>query len=345
MTKKRSQQADVPPIPAIYALTYLQLCEEQGGDPVDIAQAAGLDYNDLLQPNTLIDQQKFLNVLIQSVTFTRDNGIAVEAGLRIPPTAFGNLGYGLICSETAGDALDLCMRFWRLLDRDFTVTQNRNEDTSYLEFSEIETEAGLEVHTYYEFLFSSFYRGFELLLPNIDTGIELWFKFSPPEHADKVQSLLKNVHYNQPAYQIRFHSKILDMPLPMHNPTGLKFAIEQCEREISLYAPVSNKYSEQIRQKLVFSNDGYLTIEDLSKQLNLTARTLRRRLEDEGTTYSTLLEEAKRRDAIVLLDKKTIEVRDVALLLGYQDPANFTRAFKQWTGQTPSQYRSTRMKS
>ena len=64
--------------------------------------------------------------------------------------------------------------------------------------------------------------------------------------------------------------------------------------------------------------------------------------EDEGIQYKTMVEETKRRDAVRLLDDQVMEIQQVATLLGYQDPANFTRAFRQWTGQTPSQYRATR---
>lgn len=74
----------------------------------------------------------------------------------------------------------------------------------------------------------------------------------------------------------------------------------------------------------------------------MTPRTLRRRLDQEGTSFKRLMEEAKRRDALRLLDDYDLDVQRVAALLGYQDPANFTRAFRQWTGQTPSQYRATR---
>ena len=96
---------------------------------------------------------------------------------------------------------------------------------------------------------------------------------------------------------------------------------------------------------MVYGLDGYPTLEDISQRLNMTTRTLRRKLEEEGTNFKALLEEAKRRDAIQLLDDRNLEIQRVANLLGYQDPANFTRAFRQWTGQTPSQYRDTRSNS
>jgi len=65
-------------------------------------------------------------------------------------------------------------------------------------------------------------------------------------------------------------------------------------------------------------------------------------LQMQGVSYQGLLEEARRRDALVLLEKPNIEIQKIAELLGYNNPANFTRAFKEWTGRTPSQFRAIR---
>lgn len=67
----------------------------------------------------------------------------------------------------------------------------------------------------------------------------------------------------------------------------------------------------------------------------VSVRTLQRRLNDAGQTYSQLLEEARHQAALRLLDDRRVKIVDVALELGYSDPANFTRAFRRWTGRSP----------
>jgi AraC-like DNA-binding protein len=67
----------------------------------------------------------------------------------------------------------------------------------------------------------------------------------------------------------------------------------------------------------------------------LSVRTLQRRLADHGRTYSQLLEEARHQAALQLLGDKSVKIVDVALELGYSDPANFARAFRRWTGSNP----------
>ncbi len=80
----------------------------------------------------------------------------------------------------------------------------------------------------------------------------------------------------------------------------------------------------------------------MARRLGMAPRTLRRHLKQEGTRYSTMLDAARRRDALRLLDNPSLPANRIAELLGYEDPANFTRAFRRWTGQSPSQYRRAR---
>jgi AraC-like DNA-binding protein len=71
----------------------------------------------------------------------------------------------------------------------------------------------------------------------------------------------------------------------------------------------------------------------------ITIRTLQRRLADQGTTYSQLLEDLRHDLAIYLLRDPDREVSAISRELGYRDPAIFTRAFRRWTGTTPSEFR------
>jgi len=77
----------------------------------------------------------------------------------------------------------------------------------------------------------------------------------------------------------------------------------------------------------------------LAKRLAMSERTLKRRLQAHGTSYSRLVDSARRERAITLLLVPSVTVQRVATSIGYTDPANFARAFRKWTGQTPSNYR------
>ena len=74
---------------------------------------------------------------------------------------------------------------------------------------------------------------------------------------------------------------------------------------------------------------------------HVSARTLMRRLQDEGTSYQQLLDTVREELACWLLLRTTLPVEAIAGQLGYEDPSNFARTFRRWTGQTPSSFRGT----
>jgi AraC-like DNA-binding protein len=71
----------------------------------------------------------------------------------------------------------------------------------------------------------------------------------------------------------------------------------------------------------------------------MSSRTLKRRLLEHGTSFTQLLDQARRRDAVRLLEDPLMDVARVAEALGYRDPPSFTRAFRRWTGDTPTSAR------
>jgi AraC-like DNA-binding protein len=79
----------------------------------------------------------------------------------------------------------------------------------------------------------------------------------------------------------------------------------------------------------------------LAKQMQISERTLKRRLADHGTTFTALRNDVLLQRALRLLDK-ALSVSEVAARMGYTDLPNFTRAFRKWTGMTPVAYREPR---
>jgi AraC-like DNA-binding protein len=78
---------------------------------------------------------------------------------------------------------------------------------------------------------------------------------------------------------------------------------------------------------------------EIAAALGMSARTLSRRLRDEGTTFGEVLEQVRRDLALRYLKASDCAVYEVAFLLGYREPSTFHRSFRRWTGRTPSDYR------
>ncbi len=83
-------------------------------------------------------------------------------------------------------------------------------------------------------------------------------------------------------------------------------------------------------------------IEPVSKRLNMSARTLQRKLKDKGTTYQNELDHIRRELAESYLGHSHLTLSEIAFLLGYQEQSSFNYAFREWLGVSPGAYRQSR---
>ncbi len=113
----------------------------------------------------------------------------------------------------------------------------------------------------------------------------------------------------------------------------------QLERWLLSTGP-SADFSVSVRQAVrTLLLDGYPDIRLTAGAIGMSVRTLQRRLGESGLPYSRLIEEERFRTAVRLLADPSIKVTRVAIELGYTDLANFTHAFRRWTGVSPSEFR------
>jgi AraC-like DNA-binding protein len=126
-------------------------------------------------------------------------------------------------------------------------------------------------------------------------------------------------------------------------PTGNAELAYQNDKIVSDYlARFDNtRLSERVRtifiERLV---TGKFSEEQIADQLNLSLRSLQRRLRDEQTSYQQLLDETRLELALQYINRTSLSVAQIAPLLGFSDSSNFNRAFKRWLGISPSKYRA-----
>lgn len=86
--------------------------------------------------------------------------------------------------------------------------------------------------------------------------------------------------------------------------------------------------------------DRRFSLDGVAARLDMSVRSVQRTLDTEGTSYRRVLDDVRRAKAEMLLAQTSTSIAEIALTLCYDDPANFTRAFRRWTGATPGEYRS-----
>lgn len=116
--------------------------------------------------------------------------------------------------------------------------------------------------------------------------------------------------------------------------------LERQAAEIAARMPKGDGIAAEVRRVLASRlSQGEMQIENVARELAISARSLQRRLSEAGISYQQLLDDTRREAADTYLTNPTLAIGEVAYLLGYSEPAAFHRAFKRWKGQTPQAFR------
>jgi AraC-like DNA-binding protein len=170
--------------------------------------------------------------------------------------------------------------------------------------------------------------------------MELWFDWPEPAYFARYRERLPPVRFSRPANQLRFPSRYLARRPMLADDSAHDQALAQVQREYASVPGEDNDLVARVRAELVLGEAGYLQLEALAARLCMSSRTLRRKLDAQGASYQALLDEARQRDARQLLESSALDIQAISARLGFLNPPSFTRAFKLWTGSTPSEYRA-----
>jgi AraC-like DNA-binding protein len=280
-------------------------------------------------------------VLRNALALTGDHGLGLEWGLRTRPTAHGYVGFAAMSAGTLREALELSTRYVHLRQRDTGLSASVQGEHIVLEARENHELGGLR-RVFFESIMVGFYTMSGFLLGEPRPVGEIWFDWPEPDYFERFRARLPTVRFAMPSVQVRLSAAYLDRRLIMPDATAVRSAVEQCEREQALSDPGPDNLLERVRAQLAPGPDGYADLERVSARLFMSGRTLKRKLQERGTTFRALLDDARFRQAQHLLENPDLDIQQVAIALGYRDPACFTRAFRRWSGRTPSQARAGR---
>jgi AraC-like DNA-binding protein len=137
-------------------------------------------------------------------------------------------------------------------------------------------------------------------------------------------------------------SSDLERPFVTHNAELLAMIAPQLEAELGARES-GQTLGERVKGTVKRGLAGHRpSIRFVAQRLGLSSRTLQRRLTEEGVTFQELVEEARRELARHYLGQSGLELNETAYLLGYKDGNSFFRAFHQWEGTSPGEWRNTR---
>ncbi|HEY1076473.1 MAG TPA: AraC family transcriptional regulator [Fontimonas sp.] len=324
--------------PAAYLRTMLGIAAERGIAPEQVLEGSRLTLALLETPDFRVTAPERAAAMMRVIALSGDRGFGLEFGLRTTPTAHGYVGYAAMSCATLGEALELVMRYLHLRQRDVVLQMSVQDRCAVLESRDTHQLGPLR-HIIHECFLIGLVRMLGFLIGEERPPCELWFDWPEPDYYARYAARLPPVTFNASSVQLRLPADYLQRPLVMADSIAVKRAVEQCEREMATVSPAAENLLERVRAELRPRSDGYPDLESVAACLFMSGRTLKRKLEARGSNFQQLLDEVRHRDALRLLDDPDLDIQHIATALGYRDPPSFTRAFRRWSGKTPSQAR------
>lgn len=261
-------------------------------------------------------------------------GICVAAKLNIE--TYDVVGGIVHHSATLGDAIVRLARYGRLLGVGFDMRLVVDGERALLEEPHYGSPA-LHLQGVICQLINIGITGWRLTGQHLQ-ALELRVTASRPSDASVIEQRLQvPLRFGALHNALVFPSEFLHLPVLTHDRERVT-VLEQ-KAATMLKASVTS-FAHTVRAQLAVGTHEE-DVATIAARLHMTARTLARRLEAEGTTFRELREEVRRRHAEDYLRLTTTSATEIAISLGFSDVTAFARAFKRWTGVSPTQFRAS----
>lgn len=311
---------------------------ELGMSHADVLKGSGVSQDKLFTPEQTIEDSQELRVLQNIVKWSgQPKLVGIELSKRYPLTCYGTFGYGILISPTLRSALNFGFRFLDLSyvfsqftflvkEKQFSVTAQTNIDDDVA-----------EAVIYRDFF--AMISIFAELYPNKALYIDIHLKtkrFTPEEQeafTHYMQMIKGSIYHSSTADMIKGSTEIIDLPLQKGDKANIKACENLC---LHLLEKKRNLPTVSDKVKECLMNDGLSTsMEKVAKSLNMTPRTLYRKLDKEGESWRAL-KNIVMTDLAEELLAQSVSIKEVALRLGYSDPSNFSHSFKRIKGYPPT---------
>ncbi len=274
-----------------------------------------------------------------AIRLTGDQALGLACGIRASESSFGLLTPLISHSRTLRDGIRLICRFHPLVLEGLAVELRERSGIARLriEFprSHSAFDRGLS-----EFIVAGLIRGLRDFGCSEADIRQVCFEHAPPPRHEAYRALFGDrARFRQSFSGIDFSAEALDRDHLRFDPELQGIVRKQAERCLDrLSKPRS--VVEALHAVFLRQPSGLLpNMEQAGKELGISVRTLRRRLGEEGSSYQTVFTAARRQAASSMLRNPDLSLQFIADELGFADATTFHRAFKRWTGCTPTEYR------
>ena len=327
--------------PVAKLTTIMDALAAEGVSPADVLNGVHLSPSEMSSPATRVSVNQCIECCRNAVRLARDPRFAYRTGLRFHVSSYGMYGFAMLSSMNFRQTMHVAEKYHELATPLTEISFKEEGDKAIWTIAPIphpEVDAPL-----YKFLVELHF-GIHMSL-NRDTmgpsfvAREFHFTYGPPADAQTYPETFGcDVLFDQPENKLVFDAAWLDREPKAGNEitysavTGLcDELVEELRHRVGLVG--------KVREILMVNLMRPTSLEAVAKHLNMTTRTLRRRLSDEKTSFRGLVDELRMQVAIKYLRDTDLAIEEITYALGFEDAANFRRAFRRWTNHGPLEFR------
>ena len=319
---------------------FMDLAAALGADPERVARNAGLDIGLLTVPDALLPVATFYRLQEQFVQQTGNPDFGLLSGRVTYMESAQLFLYLASASQTLRDWMNMLPSVASLLGDIGTIKVARHRDHFALEWHPLQPPDPVRCVVTDSLLSATALEmdGY-CLLPVRPRRVD--FTYPRPANLDVLRATFgAPLYFDQAVSALHYDWKLLDNPQLHVTARFYDAVVEEFSAFFSEDASGSDPFSlglhKSIRRQLPA---GSCSIHSIASDMNVSRRTLQRRLKDRDTNFQQLLQGVKSNLARKYLEDKSLSIIEIAMLLGYGDPSSFSAAFKSWTGATPTEYR------
>ncbi|MDP6430169.1 MAG: AraC family transcriptional regulator [Rhodospirillales bacterium] len=339
-TRKR-----IPTIVATIPLHVLQMARRYGVDTDAILREVGLSRAQLEDPDGRVPVPAHVRFYRRVVEESGNPAIALESGLLMSPGSLKIVGYILMTSATLFEVYSNLSRYWGLLSEELSSFEVNFVEVARQERAEIDIlfhgqrfhnagREGIESMTSHCIALGRRITGQNF------SALEMHYPYPEPIYANRYRELFGGrVLFDQPHTKIVLAADVVRLSTLHPDPLLATSLKEQADRSLDQLKEDRNFVRRARAAITKHLSTARFDIAAIASYMNLGERTLQRRLHENGTTFSALVSETRREQALLLLRQPDQSINEIAFLTGYSERSAFDRAFKTWTGLTPMKFR------
>jgi len=327
------------------ALTYsapavtmtLKIIESYGIDPAPLFKKLKIDHKLIKDPHARYSYAQIDQLWLEASTIANDPGFGLRAARFWHPSHMGALGYAWLASSSLHTALCRFHRYISILTEGATldVDEYKNEYSAHLKYKAISKQQPTRTDSFMATL---------LVMCRANCGDDfhpssLSFTHSEPKDPSDFYALFEcPITFDAADNRFNISKKVADKTLISSNPQ-----LAQLNDQIIIEALAKLDKDDIVTQvKAEVLNQlpsGNVTDASIANAINTSQRSLQRKLQQEGTSFKSILTDLRLELAEKYIKNSNLTLMDVAFMLGFSEYSSFSRAFKNWTGMNPSNYR------